>query len=107
MKPSGKRPNARAVRRLITQVEQAAAQAPDPLADLSRMIKVCLESEADPYVMLGVLVEGMTQTLVTRIPPERHATTVAAALVTLRERLAQRGMAPGSKDRRAQQPSCN
>jgi hypothetical protein len=107
MKAPGKRPNARTVRRLTTQAERAAAQAPDTLADLSVAIKRALQSEADPYVMLGVLLEGVTQTLITRIPPERHGTTLAAAQVTLRERLADRGVAPGQKDRCYQQPSCN
>ena len=57
--------------------------------------------------MLGVLLEGMTQTLITRIPPERHHSTLTAALVLLRRRLAERGAAPGQLDRCDQQPSCN
>jgi hypothetical protein len=32
---------------------------------------------------------------------------LAAAMVTLRERLADRGVAPGESDRCYQQPSCN
>lgn len=107
MKPTRKTRTSRAVRKLSSQAEQAAAQAPDPLADLSRTIKIALQGETDPYVMLGVLVEGMAQTLVTRIPPERHHSTLAAALVTLRQRLAERGAAPGESDRCDQQPSCN
>jgi hypothetical protein len=57
--------------------------------------------------MLGVLLEGVTQTMVTRIPPERHLSTLTAALVLLRKRLADRGVAPGQRDRCDQQPSCN
>ena len=87
MKPTRKRPTTSTVRKLSTQAQQAAAQAPDPLADLSAAIKAALLSEADPYVMLGVLLEGMTQTLVTRIPPGQHQGTLSAALVMLRERL--------------------
>jgi len=107
MKPPRKRPNARTVRKLSSQAVQAAAQTPDKLAELSVAIKAALESEADPYVMLGVLLEGMTQTLIARIPPERHRGTLAAALVLLRQRLADRGTAPGQRDRCDQQPSCN
>lgn len=107
MKPTRKRPNAGAVRRLSSQAAQAAAQAPDQLAVLSVAIKAALQSEADPYVMLGVLLEGMTQTLITRVPPERHLGTLTAALVLLRQRLAARGAAPGQRDRCDQQPSCN
>jgi len=107
MKPNRKRPNTGAVRKLSSQAAQAAALAPDQLAELSVAIKSALQSEADPYVMLGVLLEGMTQTLITRIPPERHLGTLTAALVLLRQRLAARGAAPGERDRCDQQPSCN
>ena len=95
------------VRKLSNQAEQAAAQAPDPLAALSVAIKTALGSEADPYVMVGVLLEGVTQAFITRIPPERHDRTLTAALVLLRQRLAARGVAPGQVDRCDQQPSCN
>jgi hypothetical protein len=107
MKPTRKQPNARTVRKLSSQAERAAAQVPDPLQELSAAIKAALQSEADPYVMLGVLLEGVTQTFTTRIPPERHSDTLAAALVTLRQRLADRGAAPGQLDRCDQQPSCH
>lgn len=107
MKTPKKPQTSRTVRKLSSQAARAAAQAPDPLADLSAAIKLALQSETDPYVMLGVLLEGMTQTLVTRIPSERHDGTLAAALTMLRQRIADRGAAPGQKDRCDQQPSCN
>ena len=107
MKPTRKTPNARTVRKLSSQAQQAAAQVPDPLAELSVAIKAALQSEADPYVMLGVLLEGMTQILVTRIPPGRHHGTLSAALVMLRQRLAAGGAAPGEQDRCDRQSSCN
>lgn len=107
MKPTRKSPTARTVRKLSSQAKQAASQVPDPLAELSVAIKAALRSEADPYVMLGVLLEGMTQTLITRIPPGRHHGTLGAALVMLRERLAARGAAPGERDRCDQQSSSN
>jgi hypothetical protein len=107
MKPTRKTRTSRAVRKLSSQAEQAAAQAPDPLADMSRAIRSALQGETDPYVMLGVLVEGVAQTMVTRIPPQRHNSTLAAALVTLGQRLAARGATPGTSDRCDQQPSCN
>ena len=106
MKPTRKSRTARAVRKLSSQAAEAAAHAPDPLADLSVAIKAAMRSETDPYVMLGVLLEGVTQTLITRIPSDRHLSTLAAAFVTLRERLADRGAAPGQTDRCDQQPSC-
>jgi len=107
MKPTRKTRTSRAVRKLSSQAAEAAAEAPDPLADLSVAIKSALQSQADPYVMLGVLLEGMTQTLVTRIPGERHRTTLAAAMVTLRERLAAGGEAPSRTDPCDQESSCS
>ena len=107
MKPTRKTRTSRAVRKLSSQAAEAAARAPDPLADLSAAIKLALQQETDPYVMLGVLLEGVTQTLVARIPPERHRTALAAALVMLRQRLADGGAAPGQTDHCNQEPSCN
>ena len=61
MNPTRKNRTSCAVRKLSSQAEQAAAQAPDPLADLSRAIKIALQGETDPYVMLGVNKDGVTQ----------------------------------------------
>jgi hypothetical protein len=97
MKYPAKRSNARVVRSLSCQATQAAAGAPDPLADLSAAIKIAMQSEADPYVMLGVLLEGMTQTMVTRIPPERHHGTLSATLVVLRQRVLNDAARPTSR----------
>jgi hypothetical protein len=107
MKPTRKSRSSRAVRKLSSQAEQAAARAPDPLAELALAIKNAMRGGTDPYVMLGVLVEGMAQTLVARIPAERHDSTLAAALVTLRQRLADGGASPPESHRCDQQPSCN
>ena len=42
---------------------------------------------ADPYAVLGVLVEGTVQTLVEHIPKERRAEIAAALKQLLEERL--------------------
>ncbi len=107
MKQTRKRQSDPVVRKLSGQAKRAAALAPDPLAALSVAIREALQSEADPYVMLGVLLEGMTQTVITRIPSERHLGTLTASLVLLRERLAARGAVPGRLDPCDQQPSSN
>lgn len=107
MKPTRKRPSGGAVSRLSEQAERAAAQAPDLLAELSSAIKSALASEADPYVMLGVLLEGATQTLLQRIPRERQLGTLTAALVMFSERLAARGAAPSQSDPCESRTRCN
>jgi hypothetical protein len=98
MKPTRKRLSESAVSRLSQQAQRAAAEAPDPLAGLSAAIKTALASETDPYVMLGVLLEGATQTLLQHIPVERRLGTLSAALVMFSERLAAKGAAPQSRD---------
>jgi hypothetical protein len=44
-------------------------------------------SQADPYTVLGVLVEGAVHTLVQHIPPERQADTAELLTQLLEERL--------------------
>jgi hypothetical protein len=50
---------------------------------------------ADPYAVLGVLVEGAVQTIVQQIPAEHQSETAALLVGLLRERLNARGIASG------------
>jgi len=50
---------------------------------------------ADPYAVLGVLVEGAVQTIVQQIPPEQQTETAATLVRLLKERLNARGIASG------------
>jgi hypothetical protein len=94
MNPPAKSLIDKTVAELAAQAECAAAEAPDALAELSAAIKNALRSEADAYMMLGVLLEGATQALLNHIPPERHPGTLSAALVLFGQRLALHGVAP-------------
>jgi hypothetical protein len=58
--------------RLIEQAEQVAAATPDPTTLLAHVIRLIVKTDADPYLILGVLVEGAAHTLATRIPEERR-----------------------------------
>jgi hypothetical protein len=58
--------------RLIEQAEQAAAASPDPTSLLAHVIRLVVKTDADPYLILGVLVEGVAHSLATRIPDERR-----------------------------------
>jgi len=53
--------------------EQAARTVADPTAALADAIKAVIASDADPYVLLGVLAEGTVQTLANRVPDARRA----------------------------------
>jgi hypothetical protein len=50
---------------------------------------------ADPYAVLGVLIEGTVQTLVEHIPHERRAEVAAALKQLLKERLEVSGITDG------------
>src|SRR5690348_16632086 len=60
------------VQKLIRVAEQAAASVADPVGALADTIRMMANSEADPYVTMGVLVEGAVHILRTSLPPERQ-----------------------------------
>jgi hypothetical protein len=80
--------------KLIQLAEQAAADEPDPVQALADIIKTVSESGADPYLIMGVLVEGAVLTLRRRIPDERQEDTASAVLQLLADRLRDAGMLP-------------
>jgi hypothetical protein len=80
--------------KLIRLAEQAAADEPDPVRALADIIKTVSEGDADPYLIIGVLVEGAVLTLRRRIPDERQDDTASAVLELLADRLRDAGMLP-------------
>lgn len=78
--------------RLIEQAEQAAAATPDPTSVLAHVIRLTAKTDADPYLILGVLVEGVAHTLETRIPDERHGEIGKEVSDLLLERLRAHGI---------------
>ena len=83
-----------AVEALIRRVQRVAADRPDPKVILAEMIRMIGASDADPYEVLGVLVEGVAHTLAQHIPPERHADTAAELIQLLTDRLKAHGITP-------------
>ena len=68
------------ITRLIQLAEEAAARQPDLMAAVVHAVEQANAADADPYVLLGVLVESLAQTL-NRMPgPARQI----AANATLR-----------------------
>ena len=61
---------------------------PIPARILAQTISMACPGGADPYAVLGVLIEGAVQTLVEHIPKERRAEVAAALKQLLEERLA-------------------
>lgn len=82
----------RALDRLIQQANQLADSKPDPVQMLAKMIRLVGADGGDPYLIIGVLVEGAAHTLVKHIPPERQAETAAAMVQILMDRLKANGL---------------
>ena len=59
---------------------------------LAQTITMTGAIEADPYAVLGVLVEGAVQTIVQQIPAEQQKETAEALVQLLKERLNARGI---------------
>jgi hypothetical protein len=82
----------RTLERLIQQANQASSRKPDSVQMLAEVIRVITADGSDPYLVLGVLVEGATHILARHIPPERQAETVAEVRQLLAERLRAHGL---------------
>jgi hypothetical protein len=82
-----------AVEALIRRIQRVAASRPDPLHILAQTISMTSAIDADPYAVLGVLVEGAVQTIVQQIPTEQQTETAATLVRLLRERLSAQGIA--------------
>ena len=84
-----------AVEALIRRVQRVAASRPDPMHILAQTISMTGAIGADPYTVLGVLVEGAVQTVVRQIPAERQNETAATLVRLLKERLDAHGVDSG------------
>jgi hypothetical protein len=76
-----------AVEALIRRIQRATASRPDPMHILAQTISMTGAIGADPYAVLGVLVEGAVQTIVQQIPKEHQTETAATLVRLLQERL--------------------
>lgn len=82
----------RTLERLIQQANQASSRKPDSVQMLAEVIRVITADGSDPYLVIGVLVEGAVHTVARHIPPERQAETVAELRQLLAERLKAHGL---------------
>ena len=74
------------VTRLIESVEEVAASHPDLMAAIVRAVEQAAAAEADPYILLGVLVESLVQTL-NRMPGSARQMATHATLRFLLARI--------------------
>jgi hypothetical protein len=73
--------------KLIQVAEQAAEYEINPVVALVEVIKAVSAGNADPYLVMGVLVEGTVQTLRGRVPHDRRSDTAMAALKLMADRM--------------------
>jgi len=78
--------------RLIQQANQASSRKPDSIQMLAEVIRVITQDGSDPYLVLGVLVEGAVHTLASHIPASRQAEATAELRQLLEERLKRHGL---------------
>ena len=76
---------------LIRDAESAAANHTDPLAVLAMLLKMVIASDADPYLLNGALIDGITATIMRRIPKERQEEVAGEAIRLLHARLRENG----------------
>jgi hypothetical protein len=82
-----------AVDDLIGRAERAAATTPNQTRLLAELIRMTGNQGADPYLLIGVLLEGAVHTVAKHIPPERQAETTEQLGRLLVERLRAHGLA--------------
>jgi hypothetical protein len=82
---------------LIRRAQRVAAGRTDPVRTLAQTISMACPGGADPYAVLGALVEGTVQTLIEHIPSERHAEVASAVQQLLAERLLASGVRDGPR----------
>lgn len=75
-----------AVQRLIALAEEAAAATPDLPGQIAAAISTAIHRPGDPWLLIGVLVEGIAETIKESIPAERRQECVAAVFALLAER---------------------
>ncbi len=81
--------------KLVALGNHAADREPDPVRSLANTIRITAAGNADPYLVMGTLVEGTVHTLCARIPNERRNDTAEAVVQLLKDRLRANGMAQG------------
>lgn len=69
----------REITRLIQAVEATAASHPDLMAAVVRAVEQADAAEADPYMLLGVLVESLVRTI-NRMPGSARQIAATATL---------------------------
>jgi hypothetical protein len=77
---------------LIRRIEREVAGQPDPHAVLAALLRLLIADETDPYVLTGILIEGIAAAIAKGIPAERQAEMSVEAMRLLRDRMRAHGL---------------
>ncbi len=78
---------------LIRDIERETATRPELPEVLAMVVRMMVASDdVDPYLLLGVLTEGVSHTIASRIPEEDQTEVAGEALSLLQERLQAKGL---------------
>ena len=83
--------------KLIELANQVANREPNPIRSLITAVRSTAASNADPYLVIGSLLEGTVQTICTRIPSQRMNETAEAVMQLLKDRLQAHGITRGAR----------
>jgi hypothetical protein len=78
--------------KLVALANHAAECEPDRVGSLVNTIRNIVAGNADPYLVMGSLLEGMVHAILSRIPRQRRADTAIALLQLLKDRLQANGL---------------
>jgi len=81
-----------AIDAIIRDVERSAVNLPDPLASFTGLLKLIIESDTDPYLLSGALIEGVSAIIAEKIPSERQSDVAIQVIRVLWKRLRERGV---------------
>ena len=77
---------------LIRNAEAAAAKEADPLLVLQALLKMTINTEADPYLLIEQLTEAIAEAVAKRIPAEKQREVSGATFQLLYDRLQAKGL---------------
>lgn len=79
------------VARLTQLAHDAAATTPDRIADVAQQIRAANAAACNPWLLIGVLIEGIAYTIRAAIPAERRDECLSAAVRLLVKRVVESG----------------
>jgi hypothetical protein len=72
---------------------EAAAAVPDPAGELIKAIRAAMATDADPYTIIGILIEAAATVASESIPSQARPKVAAASIAMLIDRLLANGVA--------------